>query len=422
MRRTRAAGAVGLAVGPLATLAALAALAGVAGEASGDPLPTSAEHVATPGRSVASDDTADAIVLNPANLAWLPGAELRWTLVNCPDDAIKVGCGNDWEAATPLPFGLATGLRVDLVQPPWGGPDSEGIGFPYRGSNYAWVTWAAAIKLWGPSRVRVLRSSGRTRRTRTSTPSSASARGSRTGRIRTSGSRRWRATSTSRALRSCSTSRTRTSSRSPCSTGGTRSPWRCGRQVGETPPGGSRTCTTRGPTSGCRAAPSGSTCRTSGARSRASKPRTCSSTRSLPRGARHRGARDSLRRTRGRRRGALRQRLRGHGRRVHHGIARRLHPARAALPRSRGLDPTREHPVDARARGAAPQALATRRGARRRRRDARLAGRAGELVRARRGAGRCHPRAARALERRCSARGKTPAPGPSTSAPAPTGS
>ena len=109
--------------------------------------PTSAEHVATPGRSVAADDTADAIVLNPANLAWLPAGELRWTWVNCPDDAIKVGCGMDWGAATPLPFGLATGLRVDLVEPPWGGPDSEGIGFPYRGSNYAWITFALAGKL-----------------------------------------------------------------------------------------------------------------------------------------------------------------------------------------------------------------------------------------------------------------------------------
>src|SRR5579859_1976148 len=116
--------------------------------ARADPLPTSAEHVATPGRSVASDDTADAIVLNPANLGWLPAGELRWTWVNCPDDAIKVGCGMDWEGATPLPFGLATGLRVDLVEPPWGGPDSEGIGFPYRGSNYAWITWALALKLW----------------------------------------------------------------------------------------------------------------------------------------------------------------------------------------------------------------------------------------------------------------------------------
>ena len=55
-----------------------------------DPLPTSAEHIATPGRSVAADDTSDAIVLNPANLAWLPAPEARWTWVNCPDEAIMI--------------------------------------------------------------------------------------------------------------------------------------------------------------------------------------------------------------------------------------------------------------------------------------------------------------------------------------------
>jgi protease-4 len=111
-----------------------------------DPLPTSAEHVATPGRSVASDDTSQAIVLNPANLAFLPAAEGRWTWVYCPPETEKVGCGHSWEAAMPLPFGLATGLRVDLVQPPSGGP-GVGVGFPYAGSDYAWLTWAFATKL-----------------------------------------------------------------------------------------------------------------------------------------------------------------------------------------------------------------------------------------------------------------------------------
>jgi protease-4 len=126
--------------------------------ARGAPMPTSAEHVATPGRSVASDDTADAIVLNPANVAFLPAAELRWTWVKCPDEAVMVGCGHAWEAATPLFFGLATGLRVDLVQPPWGGPQSVtgpagaisegvGVGFPFRGFDYVWLTWALATKL-----------------------------------------------------------------------------------------------------------------------------------------------------------------------------------------------------------------------------------------------------------------------------------
>jgi protease-4 len=94
-----------------------------------------------------TDDTSQAVVLNPANLAWLPGPELRWTWINCPDDAVKVGCGNAWEGATPLPFGLAAALRVDLVQPPWGGPITEGVGFPYRGDDYVWVTLALAGRL-----------------------------------------------------------------------------------------------------------------------------------------------------------------------------------------------------------------------------------------------------------------------------------
>jgi protease-4 len=122
------------------------AIGTVAGAAHADPLPTSAEHVPSPGRSVATDDTTDAIVQNPANLAWLPAPELRWTWVRCPDEAVKVGCGHAWEVGTPLFLGLSTALRVDFVQPPWGG-GQEGVGFPYRGDDYFWVTWALASQL-----------------------------------------------------------------------------------------------------------------------------------------------------------------------------------------------------------------------------------------------------------------------------------
>src|SRR5260370_34343247 len=113
-----------------------------ASAARADPLPTSAEHVAAPGRSVTSEETSQAIVVNPANLAWLPAPELRWTCLQCPDDSIKLGCGHAWEVATPLFFGLSTALRVDLVQPPWGA--TGGVGFPYRGFDYVWVTWSLA--------------------------------------------------------------------------------------------------------------------------------------------------------------------------------------------------------------------------------------------------------------------------------------
>ena len=115
--------------------------------ARGDPLPTSAEHVATPGRSVVLDDTSQAIVANPANVAWLPAPELRWTWVHCPNEVVKVGCGHSFEVATPLLFGFSTGIRFDLVQPPWGGPEDVGVGFPYRGSDFVWFTWALGLKL-----------------------------------------------------------------------------------------------------------------------------------------------------------------------------------------------------------------------------------------------------------------------------------
>jgi len=115
--------------------------------AKADPLFSSAEHVVAPGRSVASEDTAESVVLNPANLSWLPAPELRWTWIDCPNDAEKVGCGHAWEVGTPIGFGFATALRLDLVQPPWGGPLTEGVPAPYRGSEYFWFTWGLSTKL-----------------------------------------------------------------------------------------------------------------------------------------------------------------------------------------------------------------------------------------------------------------------------------
>ena len=47
---------------------ALAALAGADARAA-DPEPPSAERIVSPGRSVVAEDSAEAIVLNPANLA-----------------------------------------------------------------------------------------------------------------------------------------------------------------------------------------------------------------------------------------------------------------------------------------------------------------------------------------------------------------
>ncbi len=104
---------------------------------AGEPFPPRAERLLSPGRSAATEDSAEALVLNPANLASLPGGELRYTGVRCPETR-RVACGHAFEVATPLIWGLSTGLRVDYVMPP-GGP--QGAGFPYNGTDYTWITW-----------------------------------------------------------------------------------------------------------------------------------------------------------------------------------------------------------------------------------------------------------------------------------------
>ena len=102
-----------------------------------EPFPTRADRVAPPGRNIASDDSADALVTNPAGLANLAAREARWTYVRCEDNTRRVACGHAVDGAMPLPFGFGAGLRVDFVQPPGG---AGGAGFPYDGVDYGWLT------------------------------------------------------------------------------------------------------------------------------------------------------------------------------------------------------------------------------------------------------------------------------------------
>lgn len=108
-----------------------------------EPMPGRAERLPSPGRSYASEDSAESLVLNPANLAYLPAANARYTGLYC-EDTRKVNCGHALGGAVPLPFGLASGLRLDFVRPPGG---FEGAGFPYNGNDYAWVTWGLGYRL-----------------------------------------------------------------------------------------------------------------------------------------------------------------------------------------------------------------------------------------------------------------------------------
>lgn len=107
------------------------------------PFPGRAERLLSPGRSVVAEDSSEALVLNPANLGNLPAPELRWTGVRCPDTR-RVACGHAFNLATPLLWGLSTGLRVDYIMPP-GGP--QGAGFPYNGIDYTWLTWGVGYHI-----------------------------------------------------------------------------------------------------------------------------------------------------------------------------------------------------------------------------------------------------------------------------------
>jgi protease-4 len=115
---------------------------------AGQPLPPRAERVAAPGRSAASDDSSQAVVLNPANLGYLPSWELRWTGYGCFDVSqdgthpwARAACGNAGTIATPLFLGLSTAVRFDYMQPP------SAAGAVFNGDDYEWFTWALAYKL-----------------------------------------------------------------------------------------------------------------------------------------------------------------------------------------------------------------------------------------------------------------------------------
>ncbi len=93
------------------------------------------------GRSVAGTDDTTALAHNPANLAFLPGAEFRWSSIYLDEDNQVPWQGHALALGFPLPFiPLATGLRVDLVDPPDGA-----VTAPFGPHNYQWLTWGLAI-------------------------------------------------------------------------------------------------------------------------------------------------------------------------------------------------------------------------------------------------------------------------------------
>lgn len=100
-----------------------------------------AQTVPTPGRSTASSDDGSALVLNPANVSYVPGAELRWTWVRTGDDASTSARGHAFSFAGAFPFGLGTGIRFDFVRPPIDDPEAS-VALDER---YTWLTWGLGI-------------------------------------------------------------------------------------------------------------------------------------------------------------------------------------------------------------------------------------------------------------------------------------
>lgn len=99
-----------------------------------------------PGRDAVGTADTTAVVMNPAVLAFLPGAELRWTGVFLSEQSQLPQQGHAFAVGFPIPFlRLGTALRVDLVNPP------DHANYP----SYQLLNWGAGIKLTDASAIGV---------------------------------------------------------------------------------------------------------------------------------------------------------------------------------------------------------------------------------------------------------------------------
>ncbi|HEY4105880.1 MAG TPA: signal peptide peptidase SppA [Polyangiaceae bacterium] len=95
------------------------------------------------GRSAVSDDDSTALVVNPANLAFLPREELRWTGMFLNEAASASYQGHAFAFAFPIPFlSISTGLRLDIVSPPLAASNAM---FNRADARYEWLTWGLAL-------------------------------------------------------------------------------------------------------------------------------------------------------------------------------------------------------------------------------------------------------------------------------------
>ncbi|NUQ79507.1 MAG: signal peptide peptidase SppA [Polyangiaceae bacterium] len=97
------------------------------------------QPIPDPGRALAGVEDTASIAVNPANLAFLPGPELRWTTVWTSTASPLPARGHSIALGLPL-WLLSTGLRVDLFDPPESAPS------PFNDTSY-WVRFPLSVSL-----------------------------------------------------------------------------------------------------------------------------------------------------------------------------------------------------------------------------------------------------------------------------------
>ncbi|HVY47981.1 MAG TPA: S49 family peptidase, partial [Minicystis sp.] len=115
-----------------------AAIASIATSAAALPPARPSDTVPDPGKAIASDDDASAIAVNPANVALMPGWELRWNTTWTGDASPLPERGHAFMGAIPLLM-FGTGLRVDAFDPPAAAPAAFD-------DTYHWIRWALAVR------------------------------------------------------------------------------------------------------------------------------------------------------------------------------------------------------------------------------------------------------------------------------------
>lgn len=90
-------------------------------------------------KSVAGTDDTTSLVQNPANLAYMPGTELRWHGTYLEDDVSVPWQGHSFAFGMPLWWGFAAAMRADFMSPP------SGVGL-LDNSSYQWWTWGLAYQ------------------------------------------------------------------------------------------------------------------------------------------------------------------------------------------------------------------------------------------------------------------------------------